>query len=469
MNHISIIRMLAYMGIALGTSMILPLFVAIVANEQQQILAFSLTGLLTLVMAVIILLLTGAPERPARVNDALAVAVLWCFGAPIPSALPFVFGTAEPSFMAALHEAVACLTTTGHSVIDLAGNAWPASLLVWRGVLHFLGMMFSLTIAATVFAALGFSGPGIHKSYLFTVPEGNFFDALPRAMRAIFVICTTIILFVFSALVSNGAGIGEALSIGISVASTGLVSPDGYANFNGNAVINTSIFIALFLSTAGLSILMSIRPKQLRYAKIDPELYLLLGLIVFIALLNFSGGMAGLVSVGWALSALSTSGLPLGVSIFDARSTLPLGVLVLPALIGGAALSTAGGIKLARIIILMRRAGQEFTRLGFQNSIVALEFRQRQQKETAVLGVWVYLIAYIAAVSGVFAVLSFLNVDFSEAIGQATGAISNSGWLITPADNPGGLYHLTLMAAMILGRLEILALLPMLNPGFWRR
>ena len=117
----------------------------------------------------------------------------------------------------------------------------------------------------------------------------------------------------------------------------------------------------------------------------------------------------------------------------------------------------------------MRRAGQEFTRLGFQNSIVALEFRQRQQKETAVLGVWVYLIAYIAAVSGVFAVLSFLNVDFSEVIGQATGAISNSGWLITPADNPGGLYHLTLMAAMILGRLEILALLPMLNPGFWRR
>ena len=357
MNHISIIRMLAYMGIALEASMILPLFVAIVANEQQQILAFSLTGLLTLVMAVIVLLLTGTPERPARVNDALAVAVLWCFGAPIPSALPFVFGTAEPSFMAALHEAVACLTTTGHSVIDLAGNAWPTSLLVWRGVLHFLGMMFSLTIAATVFAALGFAGPGIHKSYLFTVPEGNFFDAIPRAMRAIFVICTTIILFVFSALVSNGAEIGEALSIGISVASTGLVSPDGYANFNGNAVIKTSIFIALFLSTAGLSILMSIRPKQLRYAKIDPELYLLFGLIVFIALLNFSGGMAGLASLGWALSALSTSGLPLGVSIFDARSTLPLGVLVLPALIGGAALSTAGGIKLARIIILMRRAG----------------------------------------------------------------------------------------------------------------
>jgi Trk-type K+ transport system membrane component len=461
--------MLSYMGIALGASMVLPLLVAILANEQQQILAFSLTGLLTLVMAITILLLTGTPARPARVNDALAVAVLWCFGAPIPSALPFVFGTAEPSFIAGLHEAVACLTTTGHSVIDMAGNAWPESLLVWRGVLHFIGMMFSLTIAATVFAALGFAGPGIHKSYLFTVPEGNFFDAIPRAVRAIFIICATIILSVFSVLISNGIEIGEALSIAISVASTGLVSPDGYAGFSGTAVIKTAIFIALFLATAGLSILMSIRPKQLRYAKIDPELYLLIGLIVFMAFLNFSGGMASLASIGWALSSLSTSGLPLGVSISEARSTLPLGVLVLPALIGGAALSTAGGIKLARIIILMRRAGQEFARLGFQNSVVALEFRQRQQKETAVLGVWVYLIAYIAAVSGVFSVLSFLNIDFSDAIAQATGAISNSGWLITPDAGAGGIYHLTLVVAMILGRLEILALLPMLNPGFWSR
>ena len=121
------------------------------------------------------------------------------------------------------------------------------------------------------------------------------------------------------------------------------------------------------------------------------------------------------------------------------------------------------------IIILIRRAGQEFARLGFQNSMVALEFRQRHQKEKAVLGVWVYLIAYIAAVTGIFTVLSFLDIGFAEAIAQATGGISNSGWLIGSVDNVGGLYHFTLMLAMILGRLEVLALLPILNPNFWSR
>lgn len=469
MNHISIIRVLAYMGVGLGAAMGLPLVVAVLAGEGQQILSFSLTGLLTLSMAAIILLLTTAPKRSARVNDGLAVAVLWCFGAPIPAALPFVFGTAEPSLLAGLHEAVACLTTTGHSVIDLAGNPWPKSLLVWRGVLHFIGMMFSLTLAATVFAALGFAGPGIHKSFLFTVPDGSFFDAIPRAVRSIFIICASLILFVFAVLVSNGVAIEQALSLSISVASTGLVDPAGYVDFDGKPIAYAALFVGVFLATAGLAIMMNMRPRNLRYAKIDPELYLLVGLIGFMAILNFSGGMSLFSSIGWGLSALSTSGLPFGVPISEVRSTLPLSVLVLPALIGGAALSTAGGIKLARIIILIRRAGQEFARLGFQNSMVALEFRQRHQKEKAVLGVWVYLIAYIAAVTGIFTVLSFLDIGFAEAIAQATGAISNSGWLIGALDNVGGLYHFTLMLAMILGRLEVLALLPVLNPNFWSR
>lgn len=469
MNHISVIRVLAYMGLGLGASMALPLLVAILNGETQQILSFSLTGLLTLMMGGMILLLTGSPSRPARVNDALAVAVLWGFGAPIPAALPFVFGTAEPSFLAALHEAVSCLTTTGHSVIDLAGNTWPVSLLVWRGVLHFFGMMFSLTIAASVFAALGFGGPGIHRSFLFTVPDGNFFDAIPRAVRTIFIICAALVLSVFSLLALNNVPPLTALSLAVSVASTGLVDPEAYGALSGSMLVDLTLFAGLFLATAGLAVMMNLRPQRFRYAEIDPELFLLIGLICFVAFLAWSGGFGIFPSLGWALSSLSTSGLPVGGSIGEVNVGLPLSLLVLPALIGGSALSTAGGIKLARIIILIRRAGQEFARLGFQHSIVALRFKDRHQKERAVLGVWVYLIAYIAAVSLIYILLSFLNVDFATAIAQATGAISNSGWLIQNTGNISAANHLTLCFAMILGRLEVLALLPALKPSFWSR
>lgn len=449
--------------------MLLPLVSAIINNETQQIMAFGLTGVLVLLMSAVVLLLTTPSHRPARVPDALAVAIIWCFGAPIPAAVPFVVGTAELNLMAGLHEAVACLTTTGHSVIDLAGNAWPRSLLVWRGVLHFIGMIFSLTIAASVFAALGFGGPGVHRSFLFSVPDGSFFDAVPRAIRAIFVICACLILGVFAALVLGGVPAGEALSIGISVASTGLVDPAGYADLSLGVLPSFAVFMGLMLATAGLAVMMNLQPRHLMHAEVDPELYLLFGLIVFVGILAMIGGLNLFASLGWALSAISTSGIPLGASPAEVNATLPLSLLVMPALIGGAALSTAGGIKLARIIILMRRAGQEFARLGFQNSVVALRFRERQQQERAVLGVWVYLIAYICAISGAFVILSFLGSEFSQSIADAVGAISNSGWLIARDARGSGMYHFTMICAMILGRLEILALLPALSIGFWRR
>lgn len=469
MNHIAITRVLAHMGLALGASMVLPLVVALLNDEGSQVLAFGLSGVLTFLLAGMILLLTREATRPARVNDALAVAIIWSFGAPIPAALPFVFGTAEPDLIAGLHEAVSCLTTTGHSVIDLDGNAWPEALLVWRAVLHFFGMIFSLTIAASVFAALSFGGAGVHRSFLFTVPEESFFSALPRAMRSIFVVCSCLILFVFSALALNGVAPDTALSLAVSVATTGIVEPHGYDGGQSGVIINFTLFAGLFLATAGLAVMMNLRPRRWRSADIDPELYLLIGLVGFVGLLAWSGGLNLTASFGWAMTALSTSGISLGAPIEDVRATLPLSLLILPALIGGSALSTAGGIKLARIIILMRRAGQEFARLGFQNSVVALKFKDRQQTEYAVLGVWVYLIAYIAAVSFIFVALSFLGSNFDTSIAQATGAISNSGWLIQSGENASAGYHFTLMFAMILGRLEILALLPALNPDFWRR
>ncbi|MEO9969548.1 MAG: hypothetical protein ABJG15_06915 [Hyphomonadaceae bacterium] len=468
MNHIAIIRILSYMGLVLGGTMVLPFLFALLNGETSQIMAFGLAGMLTTMLAGMCLQLTSKPTRRSHVNDALAVAVLWCLGAPIPAALPFVFGTAEPSLIAGLHEAVSCLTTTGHSVINLDGNDWPVSLLVWRGVLHCIGMVFSLVLAASVFAALSFGGPGIQRSVLFTVPDGSFFGAIPRVLRAVVAVCGSLIGGLFVALLFAGVQPGQALSLAISVASTGLVDP----NLEGQIVQSSAavflVFTGLVLAASGLTVLMNLSPKRLRFAVVDTELYLLLGLIGLLALLAWLGGIDVFNALGWAVSSLSTSGLSLGMSITEVKSVLPVTVLILPALIGGAALSTAGGIKLARIIILLRRAGQEFAQLGFQNSIVALRFRDRQQKQSSVLGVWVYLIAYIVAVSLVFTGLSFLGEGFGPAMSIAVGAISNSGWLVDIGENVSISKHLVVIFAMILGRLEILALLPTLNPAFWR-
>jgi len=171
--------------------------------------------------------------------------------------------------------------------------------------------------------------------------------------------------------------------------------------------------------------------------------------------------------LGWSLSSISTSGIALSDSTRFERIPLPL--MLIPAMIGGSALSAAGGIKLGRMVVLIRRVGLEFVQLGYRGSVQKFKFRGRFQSEKTVMGVWVYLVGYIIA--GVLGVLIFslLGLSFDGAIQTAIGSLSNSGQLIQSnlLNNNAGLQICALLG-MILGRLEVIALLPALNPRFWQ-
>ncbi|MEO1405088.1 MAG: potassium transporter TrkG [Pseudomonadota bacterium] len=469
MNHLSVIRFTAFLGICLSAAMFVMVLVALANGEGAQAIAFVAGALITAAISSAIFASTDKPKSPARVNDALTVVIMWCLLAPIPAAIPFFIGTPETSFVVAIHEAASCLTTTGHSVINLGNSGWPASLLVWRGVLHLFGLMFSLVTTASVFAAIGSAGPGVHRSVLFTIPDASFFESTPRVARLVAAFSAALILILFSLLVIAGMTGVQALERAISIASTGLVDPRQSAGLAPGWLQSLIMFVGLFFATAGMYVMMELTPSRIRNITFDPELTALGALIVFIAILAYIAGLTLFGSVGWALSALSTSGVPIWVDRPTALATVPIALIILPTMIGGAALSTAGGIKLARIIILIRRAGQEFARLGYQRSIVALRYRNRHQKERAVLGVWVYLIAYLGAATAIFIMLSLQGDDFTAAFTNAVGAISNSGWIISVLPTATITEHFVLIGAMILGRLEVIALLPALSPAFWRK
>ncbi|MEL6322934.1 MAG: hypothetical protein AAFQ84_01750 [Pseudomonadota bacterium] len=469
MNYPSVARVLALLGLTLGVCMIGLAVLALSFGERPQTYSFLFSGLLTVTLAAVVIVLAGKPDRPARARDGLAVALIWYVGAPIPAAIPFVFGTAESTIIPAIHEAVSCLTTTGHSVIAIEPGQWPTTLLIWRAILHLFGMVTGLVVAATVFAAVSLGGPGVHRSFLFTIPDGSFFDALPKVIRIVATVCGVLIVIVFSGLVIAGVDPATALGHAVSIASTGLVDPQfaeiSYPNWQASMVV----FVGLLVATAGLSILLDLAPSRLPRIAVDPELILLLMLIAAIGILAVISDLPVPEAFGWAVSALSTSGLPVFESHETIISRLPPSLLILPALIGGSALSTAGGIKLARIFVLIRRAGQEFARLGYQHSLVALKFRDRLQKERAVLGVWVYLIAYIGAATLTYVFLSFAGTGFDDAIRQSIGAISNSGWLVATPEPHNVLQHIVLSVSMLVGRLEVIAVLSALSPSFWQR
>lgn len=466
MNYASVVRILSLTMIVIAACGFLPAAFAALSGEDQQVFSFLTMSTAILVVACTILLLTPRPPKKSRASDGLAVVILFWLAAPIAAALPFLIGVSNSSPISAIHEAMSCLTTTGHSVIQVDTDAWPKSLILWRGMLHLIGALASIITAVSVLAAINLGGPGIHRTVLFTIPETNFFDSIPRALRSVLVLFGGALVWLIIMQILLGAPIPRAAGDAVSAITTGLVYPGALARAPLSPQLAILLATGLFIGTLGMAFLLPFRAGRIRTILKDPEHIAFLLLLSVFAIAAILIGIRPLQAAGWSLSMLSTSGLPLSQP--TQMASVPLSIAVLPAMVGGSALSAVGGVKLARLVILWSRAWQEFRQLGYRGSVLKFKFRDRELNERSVIGVWVYLIAYIGAVFACVLSFAFFGHDFDQSIRLAVGALTNSGALIGASDTTFSSGESGLMIfAMLLGRLEILALLPALSPNFW--
>ena len=163
-----------------------------------------------------------------------------------------------------------------------------------------------------------------------------------------------------------------------------------------------------------------------------------------------------------AASLLSTNGFTIG-------EAPPLTVALVTAIIGGAAVSTAGGFKILRWIVIMRRAREEIRRLIIPSGV----FGERRVANE--LGVWMHFIVFTITLAALVVAVSAGGHNFELAASAAIAALSNSGPLIQLAEGGSAGYAVfseplrwLLVAAMILGRLEAAAALALINRAFWR-
>lgn len=468
MNYASVVRVLALLMLLLAGGALSAALVALAFGERPQLIAFGVTGLGIAVFASSVILLSPKPARRARPSDALAVVLLWWLLAPVATALPFVYGVASDSVTAALFEAASCLTTTGHSVLTFGEAGWPVSLLYWRGLLHLFGAYAAVVMAAGVFAAINLGGPGIHRTVLFTLPDTSYFDAMPRIYVAAGLMIGISVAFILMLLIVAGVAPGRALADAVSVITTGLVLPGAATAAPPTLAASLVMSLGLVIGALGLAVWLPLRSGALKPALLDPETVTFAGLALLFAAALIPIGLSLSDSLAWSLSTLSTSGLPLSAGA--AAADVPLTVHVLPGLIGGSALAAAGGIKVARFIVLGRRAGLEFRQLGYRRSVLSFRFRDRELDERSVIGVWVYFIGYVVAVFVIMAGFSLLGQSVEESVRLAIGGLTSSGGLVASAEGQvaGGGVQILLIFAMLLGRVEILTVLPALSPSFWR-
>jgi len=156
---------------------------------------------------------------------------------------------------------------------------------------------------------------------------------------------------------------------------------------------------------------------------------------------------------------------------------VPSVVLISLALIGGSALSTAGGLKIIRIILLFKHLGTDISRSSHPSRVLPVQFKHRQVPDRAFLSIWLYFFGYTLVFGLGIVCLGAVGLNFTDATSVSGATLSNIGPLLPSTLPDTGLrwpeltqlQMLVSSALMLIGRVEVLAVLVLMSPSFWRQ
>ncbi len=437
---------------------------AVAFLELGEALRFALMTVLTGVIGAIFIFTTrNTPARESN-SDALAFLLLFWLIMPFIFAVPYLMSQATSSFATAYFEAVSALTTTGAST--LRADDLSQTLLLWRSLLQWFGGVSAATFAVVILASLNLSGTGVHRSRLFTLKTGELFERLIGIGRVVMAVYLLLSVLCFTALIITGTPAFEALCLSLTSVSTGGLTPrDGpMAAYVGPA---SAIVLALFCLSGAFSVAVLwdlLRKRGWRYK------WRLLRNIEHRGVFFIAGG---LLVIGLFYSGPLQLGTLLPEAIYFASSTgfdyqvigvemLPPAILIAVALVGGAALSTTGGIKIIRMILLLRHLVIDLSRLPHPSRALPITFRGRVLPDTAFLSIWMYFFGYTLVLSAGIIALSATGLDLETSVSASAASLANMGPLLSATMTGTEFSDFTisqqLVAAfiMLLGRVEVL-------------
>lgn len=476
----SVVYIAALCGLYLSTAMLVPAMVDLYYGHSDwrvfATCAFMVGGLsLMAAMAT-----RGPPPTFSKRLGFLLVNVLWAVFAVV-GAVPFMFSGPELSFAQALFESMSGITTTGSSVIS-GLDTMPPGLLMWRSLLAWLGGIGIVALGLFVLPFLRVGGMSFFKMESSDTNDKPFarLATFTRAFMAIYVGITLLCAMAYDfAGMSHFDAINHAFS---TVATAGFSTHDAsFGFFQSDAILWIS---TLFMTLCSLpfSILIVFAVRGRLDALRDPQIVVFLGYVsafaIATALYNHLKNGADLL---YALthsffnfaSILSTTG-------FASQDYLLWGPFVVMAaffatFMGGCSGSTAGGIKAYRFIILFNVITTGLKKLIYPNAVYSVRYGKQTVDAETQRTVFLFFSAYVFLWVLGSMVMAALGYDMATSTSAVITALANVGpgvsALIGPAGNFASfndpeLYLLSLM--MLLGRLEVLSVLVLLMPIFWR-
>ena len=479
-NYKTVFFTLGILQIILGISMIFPIIIQIIFGELNS--SFISASLITIIFGTLFLLSNLDQDKKLNLQHAFLLTALSWISVAIFGSLPFIFSDLNLSITDSFFESMSGITTTGSTIItDL--NSTPKAILLWRAILQWLGGIGIIVMAITLMPTMNVGGMQLLKISSTDGSEKILPKTKEISIRLIIIYITlTFLCALFYKIF--GMKFFDSLTHSMTTIATGGFSNynDSIGHFNNFKIEMTSMvfiilgsipFIAYIKYLSGTKNIFITDTQIKSFIKII--FFSILILFLYLVIFNKSFSEISLRSISFNVISILT-GTGYVTQDFDSWGNFPLIYFLILMFIGGCAGSTTCGIKIFRVQILYLFIKNQLKKIIYPRGIFIIKYDNNNVNEKFMASIISFIYLYIVIFFVIAALLSLSGLDFTTSISGAATSISNVGpglgELIGPNGNFSQLPNFSkwvLSFGMILGRLELFAILVLFLPSFWQK
>ena len=479
-NYKTVFFTLGVLQIILGISMIIPIVIQIIYGELDS--SFIGAGIITIIFGILFFLANLDHDKKLNLQQAFLLTSLSWLSIAIFGSLPFVFSSLQLSITDSLFESMSGITTTGSTII-INLNDSPKGILLWRALLQWLGGIGIIVMAITLMPIMNVGGMQLFKISSNDASEKILPKSKEIALSLILIYSgLTFICSIFYKIF--GMNYFDSITHAMTTIATG-----GFSNYNesigyfNSATIEITAIIFIILGSIPFIAYIKFLNGNKRIFISDSQIRTFIKIIIvsiiilffYLAFQNKNFSEINLRSISFNVVSILT-GTGYVTQQFDNWGSFSLIFFLILMFIGGCAGSTACGIKIFRVQILYLFLVNQLKKIIYPRGIFVIKYDSNNVDDKFMSSIISFIYLYIIIFFVITALLSLSGLDFVTSISAAATSISNVGPGLGTIIGPNGNFSQlpdfskwVLSFGMILGRLELFAILVLFLPSFWQK
>lgn len=481
MNIKTTIHIASLIFLFLGLAMLIPACINFTGNHMHAAGAYSGCSLIVVITSTIITIYTKQQQPHLNIRETFLLTNLIWIGSGLIAALPMMYAE-HITYTDAVYEAISGIATCGGSIFKRLADISPGTIL-WRSLLQWIGGIGFMLVGIAIFPFLKLGGMRL-LHIEFSDTSEKILPTTSAITKRVLIVYSIATISCIALLVLEGMHWFDAINFSFSTISTGGFAPHdaSVAYYNNFTMYWTIIFFMLFGSVPMILVWRFFRGEFSALIK-DSQVKVFISVILCMWLVmsvwlwlhsDYSFSKAFTLSVFDTTSIFSTTGFVL--TDYTSWGSFAICMFFFIAFVGGCSGSTAGGLKVFRLQISFMLLSVEMKKKVHPHAVIVYQYNNQPVSDAIQSSLIAFCFLYLLVFAIICLLISLTGIGFTTVISSVISNLSCVGAGLTKVTGPFGSYDSfpplakwLLSLTMLLGRLEIMTLLVLFNPGFWRQ